>query len=161
MLQFLSRRTFTHSINTPKSRQSCSLSGAEFHLVSQSPPSAPHRICTLSGLQCLYAKNADMVSTGPSTFVSFDSRTQAGELENYGESSLICSSSTPEGERGRGRENRERERSVEQMPTTGSSAKAPTRRSPNSLELLGESHTSLQYLLSGCVPRKATERKYH
>lgn len=110
MLQFLSRRTFTHSINTLKSRQSCSLSGAEFHLVSQSPPSAPHRICTLSGLQCLYAKNADMVSTGPSTFVSFDSRTQAGELENYGESSLICSSSTPEGERGRGRENRERER---------------------------------------------------
>lgn len=112
MLQFLSRRTFTHSINTPKSRQSCSLSGAEFHLVSQPPSSAPHRICTLSGLQCFYAKNVDMVSTGPSTFVSFDSRTQAGELENNGESSLICSSSTPEGERGRGRrrENREREK---------------------------------------------------
>lgn len=118
-----------------------------------------------------------MVSTGPSIFVSFDSRTQAGELENYGESSLICSSSTPEGERGwggerererdggRGRErerdNRARERNTKQMQTTGSSAKAPRRSHPNSLELLGESHTSLQYLLSGFVPRKATERKYH
>ena len=111
VLQFLSRRTFTHSINTLKSRQSCSLRGAEFHLVGQSP-SAPHKICMLSGLQCFYAKNVDMVSTGPSIFVSFDSRTQAGELENYGESSLICSSSTPEGEREWGRE-REKKRERE------------------------------------------------
>lgn len=113
VLQFLSRRTFTHSINTLKSRQSCSLRGAEFHLVSQSPSSAPHKICTLSGLQCFYAKNVDMVSTGPSIFVSFDSRMQAGELENYGESSLICSSSTPEGERGWGERERERGRQRE------------------------------------------------
>lgn len=155
MLEFLSRGTFTDSINTFKSRQSCSLRRAEFHLVSH-----PLLLPLMKSVHSLgfSFSTLNMSKWSPQAFPTLlvlileqrqESCPAPSELENHGESSSICSCST------RGGEN------TKQMGATGSSTNTPMKRSPNSLWLLGGSHTSLQYLLSGCFPRKATERKYH
>ena len=107
VLEFLSRRTFADSINTFKSRQSGSLRRAEFHLVSH-----PLLLPLMKSVRSLgfSFSTLKMSKWSPQALPTLlvlileqrqESCPSPSELENHGESSSICSSST-RGEGGEG-----------------------------------------------------------